>query len=191
MLQLPARPVQSPLVPIHVPVHIIQHLDLSVQLIPDLDAQVPLPADALPQPVQLVVLLLDDVLVVGVDLLVVELGLVGPLLVAAAVGGRVVAVGEEGGAVGGVVVVNIAVAGGAGAGARVVAKTDRFGEVGGGAVGGTLERGGGGDARAGRRLFGMGEVVRERGVVGLGDGGGGRLGGEALELRGEVVVLGS
>ena len=37
----------------------------------------------------------------------------------------------------------------------------------------------------------MGEVVREGWVVGLGEGGGGRFGGEALELRGEVVVLGS
>lgn len=185
MLELPPRAVQPPLVPIHVPFDIVQHLDLPVQLIPDLDAQVPLPADALPQPVQLVVLLLDDVLVVGVDLLVVQLGLVGPPV------RRVVAVGEEGGAVGGVfVVISIAVVGGEpGAGARVVAETDRFGEVGGGAVGGALEGGGGGDARAGWRFLGMGEVACEGGVVGLGDGGGSRFGGEALELRGEVVVL--
>lgn len=188
MLQLPARAIQPPLVPIHVALDIIQHLDLPVQLVPDLDAQVPLPADALAQPVQLVVLLLDDVLMVRVDLLVVELGVVGAWLVVG--GGRVVAVGEEGGAVGGVLIVIVRGVE-EGAGARVVAESDRFGEVGGGAVGGALEGGGGGDAWPGGRFLGMGEVAGEGWVVGLGDGGGGRLRGKALELRGEVVVLGS
>ena len=121
MLQLPARAIQSPLMAIHVALDIIQHLDLPVQLVPDLDAQVPLPPDAFSEPVQLVVLLLDDVLVVRVDLLVVELGVVRPLLVG---GGGVVPVGEEGGAVGGVLIVIVIAGVRPGAGAWVVAETD-------------------------------------------------------------------
>lgn len=78
--QPPRRPVKLALVPVDSLVHLVQHVHLVVQLIPNLYAQLPLPAYALAQPVQLLVLLPYDARVVLVDLLVVQVGLVGALV---------------------------------------------------------------------------------------------------------------
>lgn len=98
---------------------------MRVQLITDLHAQLALAPDALAQPVQLLVLLLEDLGVVGVDLLVVELG--GVVAVAVGLRVRVVAVAREEGVRR--VLPGILVAAGA------VAEADRFGGLGGGCVG--------------------------------------------------------
>lgn len=62
--------------PIHQPINLIQHRHLTIQLIPNLHRQLPLPPYALPEPIQLLVLRREHLAVVRVDLLVVELALV-------------------------------------------------------------------------------------------------------------------
>ena len=47
-IQLSLRPVQPPLVPVHVPFHIIKQLYLIIQLVTDLYTEIPLPSDAFP-----------------------------------------------------------------------------------------------------------------------------------------------
>ena len=97
-IQPPPRAPKLRRVPIHPFLHIIQQHDLAVQLIPNLHAEFALAADTRAELVELVVLLADHAAVVGVDLLVVEGGVVRGLLIG---GGGVVAVGEEGCAIGG------------------------------------------------------------------------------------------
>ena len=46
-----ARPVERALVPIDVLVDLVEHLDVIVQFISNLDAQLPLPADTVAQPI--------------------------------------------------------------------------------------------------------------------------------------------
>lgn len=132
--------------PIHPFFNIIQQHHLPIQLTSNLHAEFALPSDTRAEGVELVVLLADDAAVVGVDLLVVEAGLVG-----CGIRVGVVAVREEGCAVW--------VIGRVGAGGRrVVAEADGF------VVGGS-----------GALLCGV-EVWGERGVVGGARCGGGRGG---------------
>lgn len=79
--------------PIHMSINIIQHLHMLVQLISNLYTQIPLAAYAFAQPVQMLVLLPQHVLVVLVYLLVVKRALIRRRV-------RVVAVGEQCGSVG-------------------------------------------------------------------------------------------
>lgn len=72
--------------PIHMLVHIIQHLHMLVQLVSDLYAQIPLPPYAFAQSVQLLVLLPQDVLVVFVYLRIVQRTLIWRCLGVVAVG---------------------------------------------------------------------------------------------------------
>lgn len=98
-IQAPPRPPKLRRMPNHALLHLIQQHNLPIQLLANLHAQLALPANARAELVELVVLVGDDLAVVGVDLLVVEGGVVG-----GGFGVGVVAVGEEGGAVGVVVV---------------------------------------------------------------------------------------
>lgn len=84
LLRFPAEPFQSPprpiklcLVPIDTLFHIVEQQHLSIQLIAYLHTQLPLPSDALTQPIQLVILIPNYLAVVFVDLLVVKTALVG------------------------------------------------------------------------------------------------------------------
>jgi hypothetical protein len=117
---------------------LIQQHDLAIQLVANLHAQLALPANGGAQRVELVILVAQHAAVVGVDLLVVEVGLVGWSV---GVVRGVVAVGcvEEGGAVGVCFLVGIG----------IVGEADGFGRL----------------ARLG--LCGC-EVWGEGGVVGLG-----------------------
>ena len=94
--QLLSRAIQSPLMSLRRIVHLIQHLHLTIQLIPNLYAQIPLPPDADPQPIQLLVLFAYHIPMVFVNLYVVEVALVWWRRI-----GRIVAVREERGAIGG------------------------------------------------------------------------------------------
>lgn len=140
-------------------VDLIEHGDVAVELVADLHAELPLAADGLAEAVELLVLLLEDLGMVGVQLLVVEqLGVV-------AVAGRVVpdirvvAVGAKE-VVGGLLLL-----------LGRVAEADGLG---------VLLGGGGG---------GAGEVAGEGRGVGAGERGRGGRVGEAVELGGEVVEL--
>ena len=109
--------------PLHMPIHILQHLHLIVELVANLHAQFPLPPDAVAQAIQLLVLLPQHALVVRVDLPVVQRAVIRRQRIG------VVAVGEQSGAVG-----RFGVVGAAGAG--VVVKAHRLGRVRVGRVGG-------------------------------------------------------
>lgn len=151
-----ARPVERALVPVDVLVDLVEHLDVIVQLVSNLDAQLSLPADTVAQPIELLVLISEYVLVILVDLLVVQLALIrGPLL-------GLVPIRKQRGSVG---IVLFIWRGGIGCGARVVSKADGFGGIGGVGVG-TFEKGrGGGIPRP--SIFGACKVRRQSWIVGL------------------------
>lgn len=132
-----AGAVELALVAVDAFVDVVEQQDVALELVADLDRQLALAADALAQPVQLLVLLRDDLLVVLVDLLVRQLRVVGALLI------RIVAVREEGGAVHVVVVV------------VVVGVGKAHGFLGRGARG--LLRARGGEVRGERRVVWRGE----------------------------------
>jgi hypothetical protein len=69
--------IQSRLVSINMSIDIIQHLYMLVQLIADLDAQLPLSPNRLAQSIQRLVLLSYDLRVVSMNLLVVQMRLIG------------------------------------------------------------------------------------------------------------------
>jgi hypothetical protein len=125
--------------PINKPINLIQHCYLAIQLITNLNRQLPLPSDTLAQPIELLVLLREDLRVVLVNLLVIELALVlrridGFIAVREELGARAI-VGDVGG----------------------VGEADGFRRGGGrGAAQGFLEEGGGGAALG--RAGGVGEV---------------------------------
>ena len=106
--------------------HVVQHLNMIVQLVSDLNAKLALSPNTGPESIQMLVLLLQHGLVVFVDLLVVEVALVRRAL-------GLIAVREESGAVGCIVVDQ----GGGGDGA--VVEADRLGRVGG--VAGSFQEG--------------------------------------------------
>lgn len=54
--QLSPRPIQSRLMAVHNLFRIVKHTDLVFQLVADLYTDIPLPSNALPQPVQIFVL---------------------------------------------------------------------------------------------------------------------------------------
>ena len=56
--------------------HVLQHLHMIVKLVANLHAKFPLPADAVPEPVQLIVLLPDHAGMVGMYLLIIQLALI-------------------------------------------------------------------------------------------------------------------
>lgn len=56
--------------PIRHGLHLVQHGNVAVELVADLHTQLPLPTDALPEPVEVLILLGEDLGVVLVDLLV-------------------------------------------------------------------------------------------------------------------------
>ena len=92
--QPPPRPLQPAQMPLHMPINLIQHQHMLIQLVAHPNTQLPLPPDAFAQLVQVLVLVPQHRFVVFVDLDVVE--------TAGGGGGRGgVAVGEEGGAGGG------------------------------------------------------------------------------------------
>ena len=158
--------------PIHVLLDVVEHLDMIVELVANLDAQLPLPADAVTQPIQLLVLIPEHVLVVLVDLLVVQLALVrrGPAVLG------FVPIWEQRGAVGVVLFIRCG-----SSGARVVGKADGFGRVGRVRVGTLEKRGRGGIP--GSNVLGTCKVRRQSRVVWLrSHQRGGRFGGEAAEL---------
>jgi len=103
------------LVPVHTLLHIVQQHDLAVQLIAYQHAKLPLTPDACAQLVQLVILIAHHLAVVLVDLLVVEMRLIGRLAIS-----RVIAIREEGGAIG---------VFGRRCGVWAVGEADGFGEV--------------------------------------------------------------
>lgn len=70
--QVPPRLIKRGLMPIDMSIDLVQHLDMLVQLIANLDTQLPLPPDALAQPIQSLVLLRNHLLVVLVDLHIVQ-----------------------------------------------------------------------------------------------------------------------
>lgn len=136
--------------PIHDLFRLVQHPDLILQLVANLDTQIPLPPNTLPQPVQVLVLPPQHLRVVLVDLPVIQ-----PALIRRGLGVRFVAVREQRGAVG----VVLGVGGGVG-------EADGF--VGAGGVGGGAFEEGGGGGVPGAEFFGGGEVGGEGGVVGVG-----------------------
>ena len=95
-------------------IHLIQHLHLAIQLIPNLDAQIPLPPDTDSQPIQLLVLIPYNIAMVLMNLHVIEMALIWRGRI-----GRVIAVGKERGAVGGFL----------GVGRRGVGEADGFGGI--------------------------------------------------------------
>ena len=83
VVRLPCNPpyplscsAQATLMPVNVLIHIIKHCHVLIKLVSDLYAQVPLPADAFAQPVQLLVLVLQYLRMICMDLLVGQIRLV-------------------------------------------------------------------------------------------------------------------
>lgn len=87
--QILPRFIKRTLMPIDPPINLIQHLHMPIQLIPNLDTQLPLPSYTLPQSIQRFILLSNNLRVVRVDLLVIQMRLVGRR------GGWIVPVGKE------------------------------------------------------------------------------------------------
>jgi hypothetical protein len=71
------------------PINISQHLNMLIQLIPNLYTQLPLPSNRLPEPIQSLILLSNNLGVIGMNLLIVEMRLIGWT------GGRIIPVREE------------------------------------------------------------------------------------------------
>jgi hypothetical protein len=94
LLRKPIQPAPSPpklrRMPIYPFLHIIQQHDLPVQLIPNLHAQFSLASDTRTKLVQLVILVAYNLAMVLVNLLIVELGLIG-----SGIGVWIVAVREQ------------------------------------------------------------------------------------------------
>ena len=99
-IQSPPRTMELGLMSIDAFLDIIQQHYVAIEFVAYLHAEFALATDARAQAIELVVLVLDDLAVVFMNLLVVEIGLVGR-----GIGIRIVAVGEEGCAIGIVVVV--------------------------------------------------------------------------------------
>lgn len=185
------RTIQPSLVSIHKRLLVLKHSHMVIQLVANLHAQLPLPANRLAQPIELLVLVGQDLAVVLVDLLVrLETGRV---VVVALRCVRVIAVGAVEERRGGGIVIVLERGGRRRQWIVVVGEADLFlvawGRTGAakGRLGGGVETGRG---RAGWfQGRGMCKVGGKRGVVGMGDGGCVCGGGEAVELRGEVVVL--
>lgn len=104
---------------------VVEHLDMIVQLVSDLDTEFTLAANTSSEAIQVLVLLLDHVLVIIMDLLVVQVALFRRPL-------GFVAVRKEGGSVGRVVM-----SGRSGDG--TVVEADRLGRIGG--VAGSFQKG--------------------------------------------------
>lgn len=161
--------------PVYQRLLVLKHSNLVVQLVPDLHAELTLPADTCAQRIELRILLGEDLAVVRVDLHVVE-----PRGRIAIARGRVwvVAVGLVEERCGGLLI-------GEGCGVGVL---EAHGLVG--------RRAAGGAGAEGARLFAgrgrggggcVGKVGGEGRVVGMREGGGCARRGEAVELGGQVV----
>ena len=160
-VQPPARPAELGLVTINALLDLVQQQHLAVQLVPNLHAQLALPPDGGTQGVELIVLVTQHGAVVLVDLLVVEVRLVGRQL------GILIAVRlveQRRAVLGGVCVV-------------VVPEAHALGRM--------ARLGGGGSEVGGQgRVVGLGEGWR------CGGGRGGReLGGEVAELGAQARQL--
>lgn len=71
-IQPPPRAIQPPPTPIHHPIQILQQLALRIQLVANLDTELALPANRVAEAVERVVLVEHDLLLVGEEVLVVE-----------------------------------------------------------------------------------------------------------------------
>lgn len=167
--------VETGLVAVDGGVDVVEHGDVAVELVANLQAELALAADGGAEAVEVLVLLVEDLGVVVVDLLVGEgLGLIA--VARRSGGGGVIMVGaEELAALG--VEVGVGVDAWRG---RGVAEADRLARFA-GLRAGRLAGGGG--------AGGVGKVWGERRRVGAGQSVCGGWVGEAVELRGEVVEL--